>query len=81
MLRARDKMLGAGFARNRTCFAASMTSPLYLVRADGAARLRRSAAPSADIWRFAEIDDVGAGIMRQIALKNGGEYRFIPDGF
>ena len=25
--------------------------------------------------------DIGAGIMRQIALKNGGEYRFIPDGF
>lgn len=25
--------------------------------------------------------DVGARIMRQIALKNGGEYRFIPDGF
>ena len=23
--------------------------------------------------------DVGAGIMRQIALRNGGEYRFIPD--
>ena len=25
--------------------------------------------------------DVGSRIMRQIALKNGGEYRFIPDGF
>ncbi|MBC7965779.1 MAG: hypothetical protein H7Z17_07615 [Fuerstia sp.] len=25
--------------------------------------------------------DAGAGIMRQIALRNGGEYRFIPDGF
>lgn len=25
--------------------------------------------------------DVGARIMRQIALRNGGEYRFIPDGF
>ena len=25
--------------------------------------------------------DVGAGIMRQIALNNGGEYRFIPDGY
>lgn len=25
--------------------------------------------------------DVGAAIMRRIAAKNGGEYRFIPDGF
>ena len=25
--------------------------------------------------------DVGAKIMRQIALRNNGEYRFIPDGF
>lgn len=25
--------------------------------------------------------DVGAKIMRQIALRNDGEYRFIPDGF
>ena len=25
--------------------------------------------------------DVGSRIMRQIALRNGGEYRFIPDGF
>ncbi len=49
-------MLGAGFARNRISCAASMASPPYLVRADGAARLRRSAAPSADIWRFGEIE-------------------------
>ncbi len=49
---------GAGVARNRIFFAASMTSPLCLVRADGAARLRRSAAPSADICRFAEIESV-----------------------
>lgn len=25
--------------------------------------------------------DIGAAIMRQIAAKNGGQYRFIPDGF
>ena len=48
--------LDAGLARNRTSFAASMsTPPSCLVRADGAARLRRSAAPSADICRVAEI--------------------------
>ena len=47
--------LGAGVARNRISSAASMASPPCLVRADGAARLRRSAAPSADICRFAEI--------------------------
>ena len=35
-----------------------MASPSCLVRADGAARLRRSAAPSADICRSAEIFSV-----------------------
>ena len=47
--------LAAGFARNRISSAASMASPPCLVRADGAARLRRSASPSADTCRFAEI--------------------------
>ena len=46
--------LGASFARNRISSAASMSPPPCLVRADGAARLRRSAAPSADICRFAK---------------------------
>ena len=54
--RERRCYLDAGMARNRTSFAASMsTPPSCLVRADGAARLRRSAAPSADICRVAEI--------------------------
>ena len=48
-------ILGAGFARNRISFAASMASLPCLARAYGAARLRRSAAPSAEICRFAEI--------------------------
>ena len=46
--------LGAGFARNRIFYAAPMDSAACLVRADGAARLRRSAVPSADICRFAK---------------------------
>ena len=43
---------GADFARNRIYDAALAALPPCVVRADGAARLRRSAAPSADICRF-----------------------------
>ena len=50
--------LGADFSRNRISYAALMALPPCLVRADGAARLRRSAAPSADVRRFAEIFSV-----------------------
>ena len=38
-------------------------------------------AASLDAIFTLEEADVGSRIMRQIALKNGGEYRFIPDGF
>ena len=65
--------LGAGFARNRISSAASMASPPCLVRADGAARLRRSAAPSADNCRFAEIFSVKQNSQRLLnkALLGG----------
>ena len=41
-----------------------MASSLCLVRADGAARLRRSAAQSADICHFAEIFSVKPNSLR-----------------
>ena len=44
--------------RRRTIYAASPASLPCLVRADGATRLRRSAAPSANICRAAEIVSV-----------------------
>ncbi len=64
--RLRTVQLGAGFARKRISSAASM-SPPCLVRADGAAPLRRSAAPSADICRFAEFFSVKPHSLRLLS--------------
>ena len=44
--------------KSKRCYAASPASPPCLVRADEAARLRRPAAPSADICLFAETFSV-----------------------
>ena len=57
-IKPKKVFLGAGLARNRISDAASLASPPCLVRADEAALLRRSAAPSADICRFPEFFSV-----------------------
>ncbi len=64
--------LGAGVARNRVFSAASMAALPSLVRADGAARLRRSAAPSADICRFTEIVSVKQNSRRWLSKGSPG---------
>ena len=61
--------LGAVFARFRISSAESLASPPCLVRADGAARLRRSAAPSADICRFVEIYSVKPSSLRSVSRR------------
>ena len=59
--------------------AATMASSPCRVRADGAARLRRSAAPSADICRFAEIVSVKPNFLRLLSRRSTAFGCYFPE--